>query len=171
MSIQTQIDRLASAKAAIKTAIEGKGVTVPADTLLSGMAALIDSIETGDASGMNIACGEITNTSIGGLVAFNVMSIDDWTSQYGNFPSTFWGAIWAASPGEITASYKFLYKIGADINGSSIRSTITTTSNVRESNNSVAQVNKNKNSIQILGDSQTGGKFDSGMAYKWVILW
>ena len=47
MSIQTEIDRLASAKAAIKTAIEGKDVTVPADTLLSGMASLIESIETG----------------------------------------------------------------------------------------------------------------------------
>lgn len=47
MSIQTQIDRLASAKAAIKTAIEGKGVTVPDATLLDGMAALIESIETG----------------------------------------------------------------------------------------------------------------------------
>lgn len=47
MSIQTQIDRLASAKAAIKTAIESKDVSVPADTLLSGMASLIESIETG----------------------------------------------------------------------------------------------------------------------------
>ena len=47
MSIQTQIDRLASAKAAIKTAIEGKGVTVPDGTLLDGMAALIGSIEAG----------------------------------------------------------------------------------------------------------------------------
>lgn len=47
MSIQTQIDRLASAKAAIKTAIEGKGVTVPDATLLDGMAALIESIQAG----------------------------------------------------------------------------------------------------------------------------
>lgn len=47
MSIQTEITRLESAKAAIKTAIEGKGVTVPAGTLLDGMAALIESIEAG----------------------------------------------------------------------------------------------------------------------------
>ena len=47
MRVHTQIDRLASAKAAIKTAIEGKGVTVPDGTLLDGMAALIESIETG----------------------------------------------------------------------------------------------------------------------------
>ena len=47
MSIQTELTRLQSAKAAIKTAIEGKGVTVPDATLLNGMAALIESIEAG----------------------------------------------------------------------------------------------------------------------------
>lgn len=47
MSIQTELTRLTNAKAAIKTAIEGKGVTVPSGTLLDGMAALIESIETG----------------------------------------------------------------------------------------------------------------------------
>ena len=47
MSIQTELTRITNAKAAIKTAIEGKGVTVPADTLLDGMAALIESIEAG----------------------------------------------------------------------------------------------------------------------------
>ena len=47
MSIQTELTRLTNAKAAIKTAIEGKGVTVPDTTLLDGMAALIESIEAG----------------------------------------------------------------------------------------------------------------------------
>ena len=47
MSVQTEISRLESAKAAIKTAIEGKGVTVPDATLLDGMAVLIESIEAG----------------------------------------------------------------------------------------------------------------------------
>ena len=47
MSIQTELTRLTNAKAAIKTAIEGKGVTVPSDTLLDGMASLIESIEAG----------------------------------------------------------------------------------------------------------------------------
>lgn len=51
MSVQTQIDRLASAKAAIKTAIEGKGVTVPDGTLLDGMASMIESIEAGGGEG------------------------------------------------------------------------------------------------------------------------
>ena len=47
MSIQTELTRITNAKAAIKAAIEGKGVTVPNGTLLDGMAALIESIEAG----------------------------------------------------------------------------------------------------------------------------
>ena len=51
MSIQTELTRIKNAKAAIKTAIEGKGVTVPDATLLDGMASLIESIEAGGGSG------------------------------------------------------------------------------------------------------------------------
>ena len=47
MSIQTDLTRIKNAKAAIKAAIEGKGVTVPDATLLDGMASLIESIEAG----------------------------------------------------------------------------------------------------------------------------
>ena len=47
MSIQTEFTRITNAKAAVKAAIEGKGVTVPDGTLLDGMAPLIESIEAG----------------------------------------------------------------------------------------------------------------------------
>ena len=47
MSIQTELTRITNAKAAVKAAIEGKGVTVPDGTLLDDMAPLIESIETG----------------------------------------------------------------------------------------------------------------------------
>ena len=62
MSIQTELTRITNAKAAIKTAIEGKGVTVPDATLLDGMAALIESIESGGGtiSGRKFISGEIT---------------------------------------------------------------------------------------------------------------
>ena len=56
MSIQTELTRITNAKAAIKTAIEGKGVTVPDGTLLDGMAALVESIEAGG----GISYGTIT---------------------------------------------------------------------------------------------------------------
>ena len=59
MGIQTELSRIINAKAAIKAAIEGKGVTVPEATLLDGMAALIDSIEAG---GGNFAIGTFTTT-------------------------------------------------------------------------------------------------------------
>ena len=62
MSIQTELSRIINAKAAIKAAIEGKGVTVPDATLLDGMAALIESIEAGGGlavpSGFKIFSGD-----------------------------------------------------------------------------------------------------------------
>ena len=62
MSIQTELTRITNAKAAVKAAIEGKGVTVPDGTLLDGMAALIESIEAGGGtiSGKKFISGEIT---------------------------------------------------------------------------------------------------------------
>ena len=59
MSIQTELTRITNAKAAIKTAIEGKGVTVPAGTLLDGMASLIESIQAGG-GGFQVALGTYT---------------------------------------------------------------------------------------------------------------
>ncbi len=50
MSIQSQINRLQNAKTALKTAIEGKGVTVPSSTKLDGYADLVDSISGGSSS-------------------------------------------------------------------------------------------------------------------------
>lgn len=47
MSVGTEISRLENAKAAITTAIAGKGVTVPSGTKLDSMAALIDNIQAG----------------------------------------------------------------------------------------------------------------------------
>ena len=66
MSIQIELTRITNAKAAIKAAIEGKGVTVPAGTLLDGMAALIESIEAGGGGGTNnVSYGTYTATFSG----------------------------------------------------------------------------------------------------------
>ena len=64
MSIQTELTRITNAKAAIKTAIEGKGVTVPDGTLLDGMAALIESIEAGGGA-PSLQSKSVTYTSNG----------------------------------------------------------------------------------------------------------
>lgn len=47
MSIASEISRLQTAKADLKIAIEGKGVTVPSSTKLDGYPALVDSISGG----------------------------------------------------------------------------------------------------------------------------
>lgn len=66
MSIQTDLTRIKNAKAAIETAIEGKGVTVPDGTLLDGMASLIEAIEVGGSSDYTpfelVTIGTITPT-------------------------------------------------------------------------------------------------------------
>ena len=72
MSIQTELTRITNAQAAIKTSIEGKGVTVSADTLLDGMASLIESIEAGGGGGgsVKLAHGTLTfasDTTIAGF--------------------------------------------------------------------------------------------------------
>ena len=56
MSVQTEITRIESAKTAIATAIESKGVTVPDGTLLDGMAPLIEAIEA-SGGGFQVALG------------------------------------------------------------------------------------------------------------------
>ena len=47
MSIASEISRLQTAKADLKTAIEAKGVTVPSSTKLDDYADLVDSIQAG----------------------------------------------------------------------------------------------------------------------------
>lgn len=58
MAISDEITRLTNAKAAIKTAIEGKGVTVPSSTLLDGYAALITSIPSGGGTALTPTAGD-----------------------------------------------------------------------------------------------------------------
>lgn len=71
MSIQADLSRIINAKAAIKAAIEGKGVTVPDATLLDGMAALIESIEAGGGAG-NLFHTEITPATSGEVLTLEV---------------------------------------------------------------------------------------------------
>ncbi len=47
MAVQTEITRISTAKADIKTAIEAKGVTVPSSTKLDGYASLVNNIPSG----------------------------------------------------------------------------------------------------------------------------
>ncbi len=64
MSIATEITRLQTAKADLKTSIEAKGVTVPSATLISGYAALVDQISGG--SGLPDSDGLVDLTIVNG---------------------------------------------------------------------------------------------------------
>ena len=85
MSIQTELTRITNAKAAIKTAIEGKGVTVPSDTLLDSMASLIESIEAGGGATEPYieevidGNGDITNATLHGYTIIRNYAFDSCT--------------------------------------------------------------------------------------------
>ena len=60
MSISSEITRIANAVAAIKQSITAKGTTVPSGTKVDGLAALIDTIQTGvDTSDATASAGDI----------------------------------------------------------------------------------------------------------------
>ena len=90
MSIQTELTRITNAKAAIKATIEGKGVAVPDDTLLDGMAALIESIQAGGGSGGGQAfqCGTVVSADGTNLVVpctlDNILIVRKYLTSTGN---------------------------------------------------------------------------------------
>lgn len=84
MSIQTELTRITNAKTAIKTAIEGKGVTVPDGTLLDGMAALIESIEMG----VNVDFSPFNEVSWGTFVPSEDTSEINLVDLCARFPTT-----------------------------------------------------------------------------------
>ena len=84
MSIQTELTRITNAKAAIKTAIEGKGVTVPDGTMLDGMAALIEAIE----AGVNVDFSPFQEVSWGTFVPSEDTSEINLVDLCARFPTT-----------------------------------------------------------------------------------
>lgn len=70
MSIATEITRLQGAKADLKTAIEGKGVTVSASALLDDYPDLVDAIQTGGGGDISIIYSRYTLTGDTTLKAF-----------------------------------------------------------------------------------------------------
>ena len=104
MSIASETTRLKNAKAAIKTTIEGNGVTVPDETLLDGMASRIEYISTNiiDRSIMKISnnnvqyvgtyafhgCKNLTTVNFPAVTRINVYAFQDCSSLTTlNFPA------------------------------------------------------------------------------------
>ena len=107
MSIQTELTRITNAKAAVKAAIEGKGVTVPDGTLLDGMAALVEAISAGGGSGgAQLAYGTFTPAAdtYDYVVTHNLGVMPDfivvWSSDASE-PSTYKGVLAIATSAKI----------------------------------------------------------------------
>lgn len=71
MSIASEISRLQTAKANIKTEIEAKGVTVPSSTTLDGYATLIGNIQTGSSATVATTTATVGSSNASSL-AFTV---------------------------------------------------------------------------------------------------
>ena len=79
MAISDEITRLQSAKSALKTSIEGKGVTVSSDATLDDYPALVDSIETGGGGSINLTKEMLTSIDL-----YILNSSTAWTLDQSN---------------------------------------------------------------------------------------
>ena len=170
MSIQTELTRLTNAKAAIQTAIEGKGVTVPSGTLLDGMAALIESIEAGGSSDYTpfelVTMGTITPTEDTQNLAIPIPD---------NVGTNTLRAIWLIANnsinnynGSIEARYQILWYIS--IVG---RYNYTRTTNFKGNASLYVSV-ENQNANWIDGNNiKTYGSyyFVAGVDYQYIAIW
>ena len=177
MSIQTELTRITNAKAAIKSAIEGKGVTVPDGTLLDGMAALIESIETGGGGFENIqtVTGSFTPDSListetqefPGPGAFTVehnagfipRAAVAYTGKYGTSNLTLYVAV-----------VKGLYgDAGYNVWTSSVHQYY---SNKRYINGSIINTNKStwNDSVFTIAHDQSSIQLNAGTTVNWVVF-
>ena len=162
MSVQSEITRIESAKTALATAIEGKGVTVPEGTKLDGMAALVEAISAGG-GGVTYATGTFTPTQTTALnVAYKI------EHNLGYVPDAFfwWSVIYNASYNLIGIVSRFKHLLpddsavtfGSYVAGKSA-------SNVYEGNISTTQ--PTTNAIWVRSGSAYH-KVGAGQTYNWI---
>lgn len=172
MSIQTELTRITNAKAAIKAAIEGKGVTVQDATLLDGMASLIESIETGGGGGINATVGTITASS----------DVEDYvlTHGLGEVPKFFFigmmGDYSKLSDKKyiLISTYGFSdadiqYRIGANSNTNFPSSVLRTVPITHTANAKQSLANANEETIKV-AYSGASFKLIAGSTYCWVAV-
>lgn len=174
MSIQTELTRITNAKAAIKTAVEGKGVTVPDGTLLDGMASLIESIQAGSGGGMtgNIATGSYTLGADITQTTITIMTTDEWQTNYGDFPTTLYAAVFEENPDEITSGYYLLYCASCLVDGNSKEcyATVYANNQISYVRKTTAIVLNNNGTVKVYGASSPY-VFKNSRTYRWVIIW
>ena len=185
MSIQTELTRIINAKAAIKAAIEGKGVTVPDGTLLDGMAALIESIEAGGGAKIATATFTVTeDTSTPFEITHNLGSIPKIAICIREILSTSGNSKESYVSGELL----FSYAVNREIKGRAYK--MSGTSNDTYASLAIAQYSYKTNFQQThasnLNGSSIGGCtkttamlkpaynsnviFAAGKPYRWILI-
>ena len=177
MSIQTELTRITNAKAAIKAAVEGKGVTVPDGTLLDGMASLIESIEAGGGgsswtdSYSVFATGTFTPTENSRKVTIDTGIPFDSSNYLSQFLM-----IWR-EPDMTTLSgfYIGTIRASADTNSGTHMGIVVGSS---AGTNTAAPLKQSNSSYPTIGDSvwsitgisSTAISFRGGKSYRWLLL-
>lgn len=150
MSIQTELTRITNAKAAIKTAIEGKGVTVPNGTLLDGMASLIESIQAGGGGG--VVTGSFTQAETFNIYE-KVFSIDTGATDVQQGIVYLRDAIHAGTSGYriicvvITPDYSYCHRGNSTMGGTFVL----------------------KNGVISMTGTPYAAEFQAGHTYEWVV--
>lgn len=182
MSIQTELTRITNAKAAIKAAIEGKGVTVPTGTLLDGMASLIESIEAGGGSSWTdsysvFATGTFTPAE--NATAYSIDTGVPFDCSNGRNYLRQLLIVWR-EPDETTISGLVVCAkrgyVGKITNGSSryyVGGAIGSSGGITASRPFIADSNpfpQEGETTWTITDLNTGTSFKSGKPYRWILL-
>lgn len=176
MSIQTELTRIKNAKAAIKAAIEGKGVTVPEATMLDGMAPLIESIEVGGGGSITgsgeWACGTYTPSEDINVYQ-NPITIDTGLSSVRFFAFIFnqrvstgvayemMMAVWDYNDGDYYG-YRLAHSSGKGISDISAGSTI--------NNKYVGNTMYSDGGIMHIKGTTSSSKVAAGNTYRWFAI-
>ena len=113
MSIASEISRLQSAKASIKTSIENKGVSVPSSAKLDGYSSYIDAISSGSAT-------LITKTiTANGTYNASSDNADGYSQVTASVPNTYTATISGTSggPSDPTQAYVIFNGVTYDTDG------------------------------------------------------
>ena len=149
MSVQTEITRIESAKTAIATAIEGKGVAVPEGTKLDGMAALVEAISAG---GGGVVTGSFTQAETYNIYS-TVFSIDTGATDVQQGIVYLRDAINAVKNGYsiifivITPDYSYCQKTNLTMKGTFLL----------------------KNGVISVTGTTYAAEFQAGNTYEWVV--
>lgn len=157
MSLSTEITRIETAKADIAAAIEEKGVTVPDDTKLDGMAALIVSIEAGSTE----AKTELTQIAMS-TISGNGTNQITYKHNTGIKPL----AIYISAAGTKTTNQVInmaAFNVGTTLTGTQVNTTSSSSSyNIGTASTTLVVWDENTVTIKA---SDSSAKFVSGKSY------